>query len=223
MSSLIEQAALRLAQLREAGVEIPDDALAPPTHTAAATAADVAAPKAPPPAGEPPRAAPVSRQVEVDIGALDKAGFVTPASPRSTQGDQFRVIKRPLIANAVGRGAAALKHGNLIMVTSALAGEGKTYTAVNLAMSIAAELDHTVMLVDADVARPSVLKVLGLPQGPGLLDVLERKAELPEVLLRTNVDKLTVLPGGTPAPACNRTPGQRGHEQPAGRHGHPLR
>jgi exopolysaccharide/PEP-CTERM locus tyrosine autokinase len=135
--------------------------------------------------------------VQVDIEALDKAGYVTPASPRSTQGDQFRVIKRPLIANAVGRGAAALTHGNLIMVTSALAGEGKTYTAVNLAMSIAAELDHTVMLVDADVARPSVLKVLGLPPGPGLLEVLEGKAALPEVLLRTNVDKLTVLPAGS--------------------------
>jgi exopolysaccharide/PEP-CTERM locus tyrosine autokinase len=112
--------------------------------------------------------------------------------------DQFRVIKRPLIANAVGKGAATVKHGNLIMVTSAMAGEGKSFTSVNLAMSIAAELDHTVMLVDADVARPSVLRMLGLPPGPGLLDVLERKAELSDVLLKTNVDKLTVLPSGNP-------------------------
>jgi Mrp family chromosome partitioning ATPase len=64
------------------------------------------------------------------------------------------------------------------MVTSALSGEGKSFTSINLAMSIAAELDHTVMLVDADVARPSVLKVLGLTEAPGLLEVLEGKAEM---------------------------------------------
>jgi Mrp family chromosome partitioning ATPase len=63
-----------------------------------------------------------------------------------------------LIANAMGKGAAPVKRGNLIMVTSALAGEGKSFTAINLAMSIAMELDNTVMLVDADVPKPSVLK-----------------------------------------------------------------
>ena len=100
----------------------------------------------------------------------------------------------------MGKGAAALTHGNLIMVTSALPGEGKSFTSINLAMSIAAELDHTVMLVDADVARPSVLRMLGLPAGPGLLDLLEGKAEMSGVLLKTNVDKLTILPSGTPHP-----------------------
>ena len=135
--------------------------------------------------------------MKIDLQALTEAGYVSPASPRSALGDQFRVLKRPLIGNAVGSGAATLKHANLIMVTSALAGEGKTYTAVNLAMSIAAELDHTVMLVDADVARPSVLRVLGLPPSPGLLDVLDGKAEMSDVLLRTDIDKLTLLPAGT--------------------------
>jgi protein-tyrosine kinase len=67
-------------------------------------------------------------------------------------------------------------------------------------MSIAAELDHTVMLVDADVARPSVLRMLGLEPGPGLLDLLEGKADMASVLLRTNVDKLTILPSGSPHP-----------------------
>ena len=83
----------------------------------------------------------------------------TPNAPRSRIADEFRVIKRPLISNAVGRGAQALAHGNLIMVTSAMPGEGKSFTALNLAMNIAAELDHTVMLVDADVARPSILRM----------------------------------------------------------------
>ena len=59
------------------------------------------------------------------------------------------------------------------MVTSALPGEGKSFSAINLAISIAMELDYTVMLVDADVARPSVLNMLGLPPAKGLLDVLQ--------------------------------------------------
>ena len=205
MSSLIEQAALRLEQLRQAGVEISGD-VAPAATTAPVgavlpevTAKVAAGPAATTSEAAAQRPAPVSRQVQIDLEALAAAGYVTPASPRSTLGDQFRVIKRPLIANAMGKAAGELKHANLIMITSALAGEGKTYTAVNLAMSIAAELDHTVMLVDADVARPSVLRVLGLPPGPGLLDVLEGRADVPDVLLRTDIDKLTVLPAGTQA------------------------
>ncbi len=91
-------------------------------------------------------------------------------------------------------------HVVTISVNVADNGEGKSFTAVNLAMSIAAELDHTVMLVDADVARPSVLKVLGLEPAPGLLEVLEGKADVAGTLLRTNVDKLTILPSGTPHP-----------------------
>ncbi|MBE0549469.1 MAG: tyrosine-protein kinase family protein, partial [Rubrivivax sp.] len=154
--------------------------------------------QAQPAMAQPATAQPVSRRVEVDLDALADSGIVTPNAPRSALADQFRVIKRPLIGNALGKGAATLKHGNLIMVTSAIAGEGKTFTSVNLAMSIAAEMDHTVMLVDADVARPSVLRVLGLPAGPGLLDVLEGKVELSGALLRTSVDKLTILPSGTP-------------------------
>ena len=113
--------------------------------------------------------------------------------------DQYRVIKRPLIANAVGKGAARVNHGNLIMMTSAMPGEGKSFTAINLAMSIATELDNTVMLVDADVARPSVLRVLGLEAGPGLLDlVMDETKDLSSMLLRTNIEKLTILPSGTP-------------------------
>ena len=202
MSSLIEQAAQRLAQLRDAGVEIPGTEPTPAAGTRqpgqlpgaihpVLGAASVAAERAAHPA-------PVSKRVEIDLVSLAAAGFITPDAPRTLIADQFRVIKRPLIGNAIGKGATTLKHGNLIMVTSALAGEGKTFTSVNLAMSIAAELDHTVMLVDADVARPSVLRTLGLANGPGLLDVLEGKVQLSEVLLRTNADKLTVLPAGTP-------------------------
>jgi protein-tyrosine kinase len=140
-----------------------------------------------------------SRRVDLDLDALSAAGIVSPNSPRSQIADQYRVIKRPLISNAMGKGASKIDNGNLIMVTSALAGEGKSFSAINLAMSIATELDNTVMLVDADVARPSVLRMLGLPASPGLLDLLVGDVEdLSSVLLKTNIDKLTLLPSGTP-------------------------
>lgn len=179
MSSLIEQAAQRLEQLRQAGVEIAD--------------MPVAAGLSPPPA------AALSRAVALDLEALAQAGIVSPNAPRSEIADQFRVIKRPLIRNAMGKGAAQVEQGNLIMVTSALAGEGKTFTAINLAMSLATELDCTVMLVDADVAHPRVMSVLGLSEGPGLLDLVrDPSQDMSHRLLRTNIDKLTLLPSGTP-------------------------
>jgi protein-tyrosine kinase len=203
MTSLIEQAAQRLEQLRQAGVVAPE--VPAPAERMSIPAAMVAlrseAPKEPvAPVAAPVAPEPVvsSRRVELDHTALGAAGIVVPNAPRSQLADQFRVIKRPLLANAAGKGASTLNHGNLIMVTSALPGEGKTFTAVNLAMSIATELDHTVMLVDADVARPSVLNVLGLPPGPGLLDLLDGSVQMADVLLRTNVDKLSILPSGTP-------------------------
>ena len=190
MSSLIEQAARRLEQLRQAGADMP----AAPT--------EVASPKTAPPE-PPPAEKPVvtSRRVDLNLETMAEAGIINPNSPRSEIADQYRVIKRPLIKNAMGKGASVIANGNLIMVTSALPGEGKSFTSINLAMSIATELDNTVMLVDADVARPSVMRMLGLPDGPGLLDlVLDDKMDMSSVLLKTNVDKLTILPSGTPHP-----------------------
>jgi len=204
--SLIEEAAKRLEQLRQAGVEIPGEPEVPAAaKTSAAppavTRATVAAPSTP--TAAPAASAPETRtrQVTINLDALGAAGFITPQSSRSQIAEEFRVIKRPLIANAMGKGAAPVANGNLIMVTSAVPNEGKTFTAINLAMSIAMELDNTVMLVDADVAHPSVLNVLGLPPGRGLLDVLQKESkELSDVLLKANVEKLTLLPAGTQHP-----------------------
>ncbi|MBA3058908.1 MAG: XrtA-associated tyrosine autokinase [Gammaproteobacteria bacterium] len=199
MSSLIEQAAARLEQLRQAGAEMP--AATPAAHAADANWKLVAdTPRAPEAALAPGSQFGVtSQRVEINLEALAKAGIVSPHAPRSQIADQFRVVKRPLISNAMGKGAGAIAIGNLIMVTSALPGEGKTFTAINLAMSMATELDYTVMLVDADVSRPAVMSTLGLPDGPGLLDlVLDESKDMSSVLLRTNIDKLTLLPSGTP-------------------------
>ena len=197
MSSLIEQATQRLEQLRRAGVSIPE-IISNASAQRAPTQPDVASVVANTAVHTPEQIISSSRRVELNLEAMAATGIVTPNAPRSQIGDQYRVIKRPLISNARGKGVPILNHGNLIMVTSSLAGEGKSYTSVNLAMSIAAELDNTVMLVDADVARPSILKMLGLPPSPGLLDLLEGKADMSGVLLRTNIDKLTILPSGTP-------------------------
>jgi len=213
--SLIEQAAKRLQMLRRAGVEFPEEGAQPPDQHRRAIPAAAEPEKAPAsstPAETPRRTTrrsgaddpvtrpqPVSRQVQIDLGGLAANHIITPDLPKSRISEEFRLIKRPLIANAMGRGAAPLARGNLIMVTSALPREGKSYTAVNLAISIAAELDKTVLLVDADVARPSILNILGLPPAAGLLDLLPGGTlDLPEVLLRTNIEKLTLLPSGMP-------------------------
>ncbi len=138
------------------------------------------------------------RHIEINLERLSQLGMVTHDGGRTPVAEDFRIIKRPLLRNARGdHDIPALRHGNLIVVTSALPGEGKTFCAVNLAMSIAMENDITVLLVDADVARPSVLKVLGLPAEPGLMDILLReRTELSDVILRTNVATLSILPAG---------------------------
>ena len=189
MSSLIEKAARRLEQLRQAGGDVISQDEQPVPEGKLTNAQD------------PGRFEPLSRQVSIDLPRLAAAGYVTPDAPRTTIADQYRVIKRPLLANATGKGAVAVPNGNLIMVTSSLPGEGKSFTAVNLALSMAMELDHHVLLVDADVAKPSLMGTLGLPPSRGLLDLLlEKNAQMSDVLLRTNVDKLTFLPSGTPHP-----------------------
>ena len=189
--SLIEEAAKRLEQLRRAGVTAPADRPGPRLAARGETS----------PAGSPPKAAATSHKVTVDVKRLAAQGFVIPGTARSAAADEFRVIKRPLLANASGLGARPVQNSNLIMVTSAMPNEGKTFTAVNLALSIADELDRTVLLVDADVARPDVLALFGLPATRGLLDALQdRSLDVGPYLLRTNIPNLTILPGGTQTP-----------------------
>lgn len=137
------------------------------------------------------------KQVEINLERLAAKNMVTSDGGRNPVAEEFRVIKRPLIENAFSTNGRTVNRNNLIMVTSALPGEGKTFTAINLAISIAMELDHTVLLVDADVARPSVLRTLGLKSEAGLMDVLlDPKLDIADVLLKTNIDTLSILPAG---------------------------
>jgi exopolysaccharide/PEP-CTERM locus tyrosine autokinase len=193
---LIEQAAKRLEELRRAGLEIPHDKPQEAADAAAKVGAGGTAARQP--EAVPAAAAPHSRRIDLDLATMAARGIITPDSVRSQLADELRILKRPLLNNAAGKSAVPLKDANLIMITSAVPGEGKTYLATNLAMSIAMELDHTVLLVDADVARPSVPAVLGIGQQKGLLDLLQdNSVDLSKVLLRTNIEKLSILPAGT--------------------------
>jgi len=173
---------------------------AEPVPVPAAVAAPVQ-PAAAVPAMEAPAQKFSTRRVELDLARMRELGMVTAAAGRTRLLEDFRVIKRPLLQRAFLERAPGARPNNLIMVTSSLPGEGKTYCAINLAMSIAMELDHTVLLVDADVARPSVLRTLGLPAHRGLMDILvDDKLDMADVMLRTNVDTLSILPAGTNTP-----------------------
>lgn len=137
--------------------------------------------------------------VEIDFSLLIHLGLVSPSLPGSLISEQFRAIKRPVIRNAAG--LASTRNGNVIMVTSSFPGEGKTSTSICLAMSIAMERDKSVLLVDADVAKPSLFKTLQIPERPGLLDVLtNEKMDLGDVLFRTNIPNVSLLGSGTPDP-----------------------
>ncbi len=154
------------------------------------------------PAGDPP--APLqrrSKQVAVDLRRLRTAGIFTPDSTLNRTTEEFRLIKRAVLLNATERVHAESKNANLIMVTSCKQGEGKTFVAFNLAMSIAAEKDYSVLLVDADPVRSAVLGELGIRADKGLVDILQDSSlDLAEVLIRTDVEGLSVLPAGQPQP-----------------------
>lgn len=138
-----------------------------------------------------------AQQITLNNQRLKQMGMISVDGERSQIAEEYRLIKRPLLMNAFGQGAVPVKNGNMIMVTSSLPGEGKTFCSINLAMSIAMELDRTVLLVDADVAKPSVLRYLGVKADQGLLDVLrDEKLSISDVLIKTNVENLSILPAG---------------------------
>lgn len=201
--NIIEQAAKRLEELKRAGVEMPASiGAAGPLPAGPANVTHIA-PVAATPAKVSATADALainrrSKEVTLDLARLEREGYLVPSQGRSLLAEQMRIIKRPLLANARGESAQPIARSNLILVASAMPGEGKTFFSMNLAMSIAMEVDHSVLLVDADVLRPSVLARYGLEPSRGLMDVVgSAHLELPDVMLRTNVPKLSLLPAGT--------------------------
>lgn len=111
--------------------------------------------------------------------------------------DEYRRIKRPLLSNAFGKTASLVDQGNLIMVTSSVPGEGKTHTATNLALSIAQEKDHTVLLVDCDVNKHGISRIFGISDRKGLVEVLESDSlTIGDVILRTDIPELSIISSG---------------------------
>jgi Mrp family chromosome partitioning ATPase len=137
-------------------------------------------------------------QHPVDREQLRTQGFIVPEGSVTALLEEFRIVKRQILLQAAelgrqGGGAAAQR----VLVSSPHPGEGKTYCAVNLALSIAAETENEVLLVDADFAKPSVLSALGLPGGPGLMDALvDPAADVTGFVLGTDIPGLSVLPAG---------------------------
>lgn len=134
----------------------------------------------------------------VDREQLREQGLIVPEGTVTTLLEEFRIVKRQLLVQAgdlrrQGAGAAAQR----ILISSPHPGEGKTYCALNLALSIAAEKESEVLLVDADFAKPSILSALGLPGGPGLMDALMDETIDPAAcVLGTDIPGLWVMPAG---------------------------
>lgn len=154
------------------------------------------------PVQEPVRQQPVvkapGRTVHVDRAELAEAGFILPDAVPTALAEEFRIVKRQLLLSAIGgQGAEPLVNGRAILVSSAQPNDGKTFCAVNLALSLARERDIEVLLVDADFAKPEILSTLGIAGGPGLVDALcDPGIDVEECIIRTDLANLSVLPAG---------------------------
>jgi receptor protein-tyrosine kinase len=135
--------------------------------------------------------------IEIDFEKLEHKGFVSTNAQRQLINEEYRAIKRKILDNAFGALSKSLDNSNIIMVTSSNPGEGKTFTAVNLALSIALEQDKTVLLVDADVLRPNVMRTLELENRQGLMEyLLGEKKDISEVMCKTNLNNLRIISAG---------------------------
>jgi len=142
-----------------------------------------------------------SRILRINLEDLRDAGLIGSEYDQQLLADQYRDIKRPLIAHAFGKRATRIEHGNIIVVTSSIAGEGKTFTTINLALSMTKERDYTTLLVDADTAKPQISELLCAENDFGLLDVLENPdLDVHSAICPTDVKGLSVLPAGKPRP-----------------------
>jgi len=141
----------------------------------------------------------VSAVLQINKTSLEQRGYLIDSGSRQTIKDEFRQIKRKLLNNAFGAASKTLDNSNLVMVSSSKPNEGKTFVSINLALSIALEQDKTVLLIDADVLRPSVNRELGIGNVPGLIEyLLGEKDDIGDIIYNTNIDKLKIIPAGEP-------------------------
>ena len=174
----------------------------PPEPVSVSTAPLVDAPAPKPPASKDiARAAPAivpTRQGAVNAARLAAVGMIVPGQPVTGIAEEYRIVKREIIRNMVGApNRPVVPRGHRVLIASANPGEGKTFSAVNLALSLAAEADHDVLLIDGDMAKPSVIKLLGLQDGPGFMDALaDPHLPLGDCIIQTDLPGLKVMPSG---------------------------
>jgi protein-tyrosine kinase len=193
--SLVERA---LKKLQETKQSVAPAAVPRPSLAAKAPAARVAGEGAPAPA-QARTFAPVesTRIVNIDRVALRAMDLLPPANMDRQIASQYQHIKRPLVASILNGSEELGAASHVVMLASALPGEGKTFTSINLALSLALEKDIEVLLVDADVAKPHVSRILNVENEKGLLDLLvDTQLHADQVILRTDVSGLSVLPAG---------------------------
>lgn len=197
--SLVERA----AEMYDFGAALRGNAapVVPLAEPAVPAAAPVVTAPAAPIAPMQPRAhhSAATRVAEINRERLAAQNFIVPDGPVSGLSEEFRIVKRQLLLAARGgKGFDALPHGERILVCSAHPNEGKTYCAINLALSMASEKDNRVLLVDADFAKPSVLSTLGIESGPGFMDALaDDTVEAESFIIETDIEGLSILPAGT--------------------------
>lgn len=131
----------------------------------------------------------------LDRAALSLEGFVDPAAPPTSLSEELRIVKRQLLGKAFAPGATPAER--LILINSAHPGDGKTWLTINLALSLSAERDLDVILVDSDFGKPSLGRTLGLPAGPGFMDALvDPSLDVADLVIRTDLPNLSVLRAG---------------------------
>jgi exopolysaccharide/PEP-CTERM locus tyrosine autokinase len=206
--SLVEKALKKLQESREAaaasqpGVRRPIEpaSLAPLNGTPRTVPID--SPRSTP-AADRPSAAPLpprpvsNKRIAVSRTVLRAEGLLPPEHQERQIADQYRQVKRPLIAAALNRDEDAIRNAHLIMVSSASPGDGKTFTSINLAISMSMEEDFSVVLVDADVPKPHISRLFGVERELGLLDALrDTQIDIESLILPTDIPNLSILPAG---------------------------
>ncbi len=163
--------------------------------------AEPAAPIAPRKATGRPALTPAGPELVLDRGRLAGFGIAIPSAGRSRTVEEFRLVKRNLVGAWSQKDLLADRRASrLILVTSARPGEGKTFTALNLALAFASERSVKALLVDVDTQHSTMPKILGISDEKGIVDVLAGNLELPEVLIQTSIPNLMILPGGRGGP-----------------------
>lgn len=200
--SIVEKAADKLRQNNAQAAPQPQDRAPPEAqprdHIEAAGRKLAGRAAAAEPAAGIPRAPVASKPcLNIDFKKLRRAGLLPPVATEEMTAQEYKRIKRPLLTNITDAGASGIANADRFIVTSAFAGEGKTFTSFNLALSLAKERDYSVVLVDGDIPKPKISRALGLKDKQGLSDILaDTSVSLGDTILETNVPRLSVLPAG---------------------------